>query len=187
MKKFRLLILIPLSLCIFCIGSYFAIHKLKIGSHPVDRIQNLLLTSADFPPGWEVDYVRPLSGNENWGEENIDIGFKLETGQGYAHQHVYRFTGVLDAMYAHYFLVRELLVVKENLINFVDFKSRIANDWYIGCMSTPSNGVACDVLGRYEDYIIYFSISAPRDQLTADQLKMLINSIDSRMDKLLLK
>jgi hypothetical protein len=160
---------------------------LKIGSHPVDHIESLLVTTDDFPPGWEVDYVKPLTGEENWGEANIDIGIKLDTGQGYAHQHVYRFTGVLDAMYAHYFLFRELLIVKENQIDFVNYKSSIANDWYIGCMNTPSNGVACDSLGRYEDYIVYFSISAPRDQMTADQLKKILNSIDNRMGKLLLK
>jgi hypothetical protein len=57
----------------------------------------------------------------------------------------------------------------------------------MGCKNTDPGGVVCDILGRYDDYVIYFSISAGPDHLTPPQLEKILQSIDTRMAKHLQK
>ncbi|NPV87858.1 MAG: hypothetical protein HPY45_17810 [Anaerolineae bacterium] len=183
-KSRWLIVLFPFTLCLLCIGFDLLLFKSKVGSHPINHIDSLLLTVSDFPPQWTIYYdARPITGDFDWGEENIRIGFVLGSGFGYSRQYVYRFSNVLEARYAYFFLRKDLPVItKESPINFLTYKSALANEWYMRCTRASTGGVACDVLGRYEDYIVYFSIATKeKNQLAPEQLERLLRSIDDRM------
>jgi hypothetical protein len=187
MKKLWLLLVIPVFLCSLCIGIDRFIFTSNIGSHPSASIESMLVDVSDFPDGWKVDYVLPITGSNDWGKENIMMGVNLAPEQGYAHQYVYRFHNVFEAMYAQHFLREDLLLIKGNKTDFLVYKSPTANDWIMNCTDTTMKGIWCETLARYDDFIVCVSISAASKRLTPEQLEKVLQSVDRRMEKELMK
>jgi hypothetical protein len=184
MKK--LLLFILLFFIIIFVGYQFLLNS-SIGSHPIDNIETLLIDEDILLKGWRFDYIKPITGDYEWGIENRSVHFVFKTEQGSAIQYVYRFRNIYESMYAYYFLKRDLLLVKKSKLSFITYHSQIANDWDFGCEKINVNDVMCNALGRYEDYIVYFLIAADKEGLTPDQLGKILQNVDDRMQTFLKK
>jgi hypothetical protein len=166
---------------VVCIGFYFILFKSNIGSHPIDHIETLLVGEKDFPPGWKMKYIMPITGPDDWGDDNRIITFTMEPKPGFAEQYVYRFKNIYLSKDALSFLKEELLLNKEHVNPYLTYQSPVANDWFFACDYNNFNGPMCDALGRYEDYIVFFSISADKETLSPEQLEKILETIDNRM------
>jgi hypothetical protein len=183
-KKIGLLLVAIIALSSFCCFQFLFS---RTGYHPTDNIESLMISENDFPKGWKFDYLMPITGDFNWGTENRSKHFVIEPERGSAREYIYRFDNIYKSMDAYYSLKKDLFLVKENRYSFLTYQSQVANDWYFACDYNNFNGPMCDSLGRYEDYIIYFSISADKETLTSDQLQKILQSIDDRMKTFLEK
>lgn len=181
MKKLLLYIFIPIGSCLLCVGLYMLLFNSKIGSHQINDIDRLMVNINDFPPGWKLWYSEPIQGRNDWGEDNLSKAFSFESDKGYSQQYLYRFNNIFEAMYANFFLSRELPIVRDNITSYLMYKSHVADDWYFECGSTDSGGIACDALGRYDDFISYFHIVVSRENFSPEQLEKILRAIDDRM------
>jgi hypothetical protein len=185
MKK-TLLILVVCLIALFCFAcgiKYYFVKLSRIGSHPIDNLEKLLIDKNDFPQGWKKEYIMPITGDYDWGEKNIMVAFSPKPDLGFAHQYIYHFRNEF-ASTASYSEIKELLpTVKENSDQFLNFNSDIADEYFIACKVPNSTIRVCDVLSRYDDFIVYFSISSQKDKISPEQLKKVLNSIDQRMAK----
>lgn len=182
MKKTLVFFIVICLACLVCFGSYYLLFNLNIGSHPINNIESLLITENDLPTGWKLNYVTPITGDFDWGIENRRIVFNYFNEKGFAHQYVYRFKNTFEARYAYIFLSKDLPIIKDNKNNFYNYKSRVANESIFMCDINDVGGEICDFLGRYEDYIIYFSYSADLDVMSPSDLEKILKTIDSSMN-----
>lgn len=188
MKK-RIILIFAISLFLLCIGFFLILEYSKVGSHPIKNIRTLAVEITDFPIDWKEIYFEPIPkrSSQDWGEENIMKEISLEPEKGFSYQLIYRFNNEFTSIVIYPILYNQLILFKEDHINFLNFKSEIADSYNLGCIKSTSGGVICEVLARYADYIVYFSISAKGDNLTPKQLEKILQSIDNRMANMLSK
>lgn len=184
MKK-RTLIFGPLLFVLLCVWGYFLMENSSFGSHPVDDIDLLLIDDKDLPTGWAFEYKLPITGEYDYGDKNMMVAYSRESEKGFARQYIYHFRNSLAADYSYYFIKKRLPLVQKNTIDYVNYKSQIAERWYLACEQPDSHTIVCDTLSRYDDFIILFSISVENDKFTPEQLISILESIDRRMAKLL--
>jgi len=182
MKKFwlYLIAIIPLIL-LSCVGYYLLLRYATIGSKSIENLNNLLIEESDFPTGWKFEYKMPIYGDFALGEENINIAFSKKPELGFAHQYVYRFKNTLITNRSYGFLRNNLVLVDKNQGNFSEYESVNADKWYLACTVSEVNDVMCDYLAKFDNFIIYFGISAKDNQLTPDQFDQLLQTIENRV------
>jgi hypothetical protein len=194
MKKKKLLLIIIVSIIVICglLSVWDSIRvDSSIGSHPIDHIESLLINENDLPAGWKFEYIQqPIHpGPEDWGIENTMEYFSLKPERGSALQYVYRFKNIYASMYAYNPIRQYMPITKGNTYQFLTYKSAIANDWYLACEYSTIDfvGTTCDVVARYEDYIVYFSIAADKDGISSEGLRKVLETIDNRMASIIKK
>jgi len=184
-RKWSFFVFLTLILCLFCVGGYFVMEQSCIGSHPIDDLEELLIEKNDLPPGWTFEYKIPITGEFDFGEKNVMIAYSRKSETGFARQYLYQFKNSVAASFSYNLLKKRLPLVQNNQENFADYESQIANAWYMACEYSTTDFLICDIFSRYENFIVYFSISTKTDQLTPEQLYKILLSIDSRMERLL--
>lgn len=187
-KKRRVLILLPMILCILCSGYYLVESYSTIGGHPIDNLDDLLITQADFPPGWQMKYKRTDTDEFDYGERNRIIAFS-GTPSGFAYQYVFKFKNVLAAARGYRLLGRRLFYIQEEeQEDFLNYESRLADAMRLECGVVAETGVRiCDFLGRYDDLVVYFGIYSKAGQFTPEQLERILESINRRVETVLVK
>jgi hypothetical protein len=193
LKKYRGFLLPLLCLSILCV-SYFGFiyivnNVLTIGGHPIDKLERLQLTEKDFPAGWKFEYdEQPIPGDdEDWGEDNRLIAFDLGPQKGHASEKIWRFKNEFAAQMGYSEISKSDIVFSKPMIRYFEYKSPIANDWLLNCENTNDGGPSCQMLGRYDDFIVEFTIAGANGLLTSNNIEDLLRLIDNRMSQFLNK
>lgn len=181
MKKKKIIIFVIAFGSLICLGIYLLIYVSTIGSRSYSDITKLLVNENDLPNGWHFEYINPIIGYYQWGDENKMIGFSRESGTGFAHQYVYHFKNVFLALQGEYFLRRTLPFGDTIDEDFSHYKSHYTKNWLNSCYVSEYQVRVCKVFARYDNIITYFSISASVNDLTVDQWDQILSAIESRI------
>lgn len=179
MKLIKIIMIALCSVCIICFGVYQLVFRSHFGARKVGDIRSLLITD-EFPAGWEIDYVQPITGDYEAGEENLIAAFTLNNDQGYAYQYVYRFNNPLMAYYSNLYLESRLMPKPgENPDNAI-YVSKVADTWDLYCRQNSLGGPNCNLLARYGNLITHLSFTVSKDKIMPDQILGLLQAIDER-------
>lgn len=169
-----------------------------IRNPPVD-IKALAAEVKDFPDNWVISIQStPMSpGNpENMGEESnyeaLEIpGWSKYYPDGSAEHWLLRVRNPYLARMVFFQVPVEFYLTKDlgkNEIEGYSYQSSVADSWQFACKNNSKRDedrIICTALGRYDEFISIFSISAKRDQVTPEILSKILRSIDDRIAKAL--
>lgn len=179
MKRKHSCLYILLFIAILIIGYLFLFNS-GVGSQPIIDIESLMIDAQTLPAGWKLKYAEPIVGRDDWGERNLSKVFVLDTEKGVCHQYLYKFNNIFEAMYAYYFLKKELPIHKEQYVEYLIYKNDLANDWFLECGEIGAVGISCDVIGRYSDFISYFHIVVNKENFSPQELEEILIEIDGK-------
>ena len=179
------IMVVALVLLVICSVGYFLINSRV--DYSKKKLKSLMLNSEDFPTGWIFYDERPITGDYDWGIENNSKTFVIEPERGYAIEYVYKSRNILWAKYTYFFLKRQLSLIKESSNAPLWYQSEIADNWYSACVINDVSGVLCDLLGRYKNYIIYFSITTKKDVITTEEVTKIFEKNEKKVEAFLSK
>jgi hypothetical protein len=177
--------LIIILLTIIFLYGIFIIFNSGIDDHPIDNISTLYLSLENFPKGWRIGYIKPVTQDYDWGIESKSISFELESKKGGAHQYVYRFNRISTARQSENDIKERLVLIKENKYPYLEYQSKVASSWHFVCDRDLLDGPNCEVFARYDNFIIHLAIGAEKGALTPEELKTILQSMDNQMAEVL--
>lgn len=183
MKKVLVIILVIIVLCGASIAIFWCSN---IGAHPIDNIEALQLPIKSFPEGWQVQDVGSVPRSFDSGSESRRIEFGMKSEKEGIAQFVYRYNNVFASMF-EWNIQKHDYVVIEDKYPYLEYQSKVANSWYFACDRNLIGGPMCDVLARYDNYIIHLIITVDKDALNPEELNTILRSMDDLMAEVLKK
>jgi len=171
---------------------------------PTERefaIEELFIDVSAFPSGWKADPAgphidtgrAPLGG----GPETIQRWVLFFHAEGIvkgksvgAYEQIYRMANVkvaakeFERRLTAWFPTGEYWTPWERPGD-VEYQSPVADRFYLACASygaTPETRIqTCDMVGQYEEYLVWFSTDMSPDFMTYEDLERVLQAIDERM------
>ena len=157
------------------------------------KVANLLINVSAFPEGWMADSGPSIPASAPLGGvydiERTLLSFGTSDGSCGASEEIYRFSSIKGAQQDFErrldvnFTVGEYdtpWVVPEEL----SYQSFVADQFYYSC-STHGCTLYCQMLGRYEEYVVVFSTGISPDFMTYRDFEYLLQAIDETMAQVL--
>jgi len=170
-------------------------------------IEELFIDASVFPPGWEADPGgpqidtgrAPLGGGPDTIQRRVLFFHAEGTVKGKsvgAYEQIYRMASVkvaakeFERQMSLWFPKGKYWTPWERPGD-VEYQSSVADRFYLACAShgaTPETRVPmCDMVGQYEEYLVWFSTDMSPDFMTYQDLEHVLEAIDERMEHYLME
>jgi len=134
-----------------------------------------------FPDGATVDDLHSPS-KFDWSLESGVMSIHWREGKGGAVYHIWRYGTEWQASRSFAFHRRmDEEDEKYSSCPGLDYYSKFADQYYLGCGESRFGGYRGDLIGRYEEFVISFNTTID-DQMSIEMFKRVLGFIDEQME-----
>jgi hypothetical protein len=160
-----------------------------LSRNPIIDINTLVINEGNIPHEWVINGIPesyPPHSDLDWGGMNLVIRLQSLKYQGFAEQSVFKFRNKLAAKFGECKIINQgYLYSSKNNVETPSYKSPFSDSWRMNCWQGDDDIRVCNVIARYDEYVTFFLIAAPQNQIKTEDIEDILFDIDNRMVKAL--